>query len=189
MRKSTQIAALIGVSLMVTATLPAQELGTVEDCNLVSVPGGSPENVRNCFAYLTRQITELRAAAMIAAFAATECPDGWTEFEEGAGRFIVGNDGREVWQPRVAGNSLIFTTDGDEEVTLTVAQMPNHLHHTRRAANQPNNNFLRPGGDTSQDPPVGGGVQTSAVGGGQPHNNMPPYIALLWCMPETEEGE
>ena len=76
---------------------------------------------------------------------------------------------------------------GEYEVTLTVDQMPAHDHEFRGKP------FTRGGygGSGRDDVSKGGDVigretltPTGAVllrGGNEPHNNMPPFIALTWC--------
>ena len=129
--------------------------------------------------------------ALVVAFAGYQCPDGWEIFEQASGRFIVGNDGRPEWRAIVDSGDLVFAIGGEEQVTLTEAQMPAHVHQTVDA------------GDPISSAHVGGGIverahigtrwegnffanNTFPRGGGQSHNNMPPYVALYWCTRATE---
>ncbi len=74
------------------------------------------------------------------------------------------------------------STGGEKEVTLTVAQMPSHTHGTGLRAqiwySSGNNN------DWNQPPYIGhvsGETTSGSTGGSQPHNNMPPYLAVyMW---------
>ncbi len=78
---------------------------------------------------------------------------------------------------------------GAETVTLTQAQMPKHTHvHNDYIQGYVNTNY-RDGIDTYASPTqelAGGDRQalqggTSSAGGDQPHNNMPPYLAVnVW---------
>jgi microcystin-dependent protein len=69
---------------------------------------------------------------------------------------------------------------GNQYHTLTTAQMPSHNHTILGYQAGPNNNFYgaieayAPGGD--------GSTSTAYEGGGQAHNNMPPYILLSYII-------
>jgi microcystin-dependent protein len=77
---------------------------------------------------------------------------------------------------------------GTETVTLTQGQMPPH-NHPLRSTNQPSGT-TRPAGNY----PAGGGAYAAAAdgtmapdvvnvaGGGQPHDNIPPYLVLNYCI-------
>ena len=76
-------------------------------------------------------------------------------------------------------------TGGEASVTLTEAQMPSHRHQvTDNEGSQLNYN--NSGQSGSGNFAISGGVDwnnmwTSNVGGDQPHNNMPPYLAVyMW---------
>ena len=81
-------------------------------------------------------------------------------------RFVVG-----------AGTSYnINDTGGEATHVLTINEMPNHSHSV--AADS---------GGAPYTLGVGGGgsvinVNTTSVGGGQPHNNLPPYIGLTFII-------
>ena len=82
----------------------------------------------------------------------------WEAF--GAGRVLVGAGGRFT-----AGQ-----TGGEYEHTLTVNEMPSHSHSSNSLGSQYDGgaNFNQTSG-------------TSAAGGGQPHNNMQPYVVVyMW---------
>jgi len=69
---------------------------------------------------------------------------------------------------------------GAKEITLTTDQIPSHAHgmtyaNTSGGTKYPETPYI---GDT-----VGGAMQGTGVeGGGQPHNNMPPYYVCLKIM-------
>lgn len=109
------------------------------------------------------------------------CPDGWTRYREADGRMILG----------VGPSDDPFRKSGERTHSLTVAEMPSHDHgvymslregpgHALMWSNNPS-----PGNDVasnSQGPEPAGVLE----GGGEPHDNMPPYIALYFCKKEAE---
>jgi hypothetical protein len=96
----------------------------------------------------------------------------WTAME---GRFLLAQS-----ESHPAG-----TTGGSEKVTLTVNQIPEHVHNL--------SNLLKDSGGTdnigwtgyafknSSVHPLEEIINTKPAGGGQAHNNMPPYVAVyVW---------
>jgi microcystin-dependent protein len=84
-------------------------------------------------------------------------------------------------------NYSLGQTGGAEVVTLDVSQMPPHAHsqpasNGQQTTNRPNNAVPARGGsytgagDGSTLDPV------SPAGGGQPHDNRPPYLALNYII-------
>lgn len=129
-----------------------------------------------------------------------KCPPGWEPFQAGRARTIIG-----AGDPEGAPGKFGFDENGtplthyvhkqhggEERHTLTVEEMPKHTHPLRI--------FLQSeAGSSRKDPrawtdevPNGDQVLENGVGpsGGrqdgktQPHNNMPPYIALYFCKKE-----
>ena len=92
------------------------------------------------------------------------------------GRFVVGH--------HPTNNDYdIDDTGGSESVTLTVAQMPSHKHDTTFD----NKKYFPGGGSTSISFGGAGGYPAdtfsmSNEGGGQSHENRPPYYALCYIM-------
>ena len=104
------------------------------------------------------------------------------------GRFLLG-----VGDSYTAG-----TTGGESEVTLTTAQMPSHIHKlfTTEKVENPGNIISNPDNKVAGQRAVSedsgnyymqvsnGEViagNSSSVGGGEPHNNMPPYlVCYMW---------
>lgn len=84
------------------------------------------------------------------------------------------------------------STGGEAQHTLTVDEMPNHRHSSDDSnrgystAVDKRDQFclwLNKGQPNANEPLTGenGPVRTSSVGGSQPHNNMPPYLAVyMW---------
>lgn len=128
------------------------------------------------------------------------CPAGWRTYANAAGRVIIG-----VGQGANLALRKFEDVGGEEEHTLTVEEMPTHRHWRffdaeGRIVEPPPANpqlFLTdPKGQgwnkgrfrvvTKDEPgvPEGhlyDGARETERGGGQPHNNMPPYIVLYFC--------
>lgn len=114
-------------------------------------------------------------------FASTENTDPKTLFggtwERIKGRFIWGIDDDEK-----AG-----TTGGEKTHTLTWYEMPDHYHYYNSYANgfpsqlEGIDRYKTAVRDNVNTTDSIAGTQTNVAGGGQPHNNMPPYYgAYVW---------
>ena len=87
-------------------------------------------------------------------------------------RFIVG-----------AGNSYsVGATGGANSVTLTTAQIPSHNHSIQIRLGKDDDNFSFNQGFSSDAPTSGGTFNSNNTGGGQSHENRPPYYALCYIM-------
>jgi len=108
----------------------------------------------------------------VAAFNLSTCPDGWSALSAAAGRFVVGTGtlGTDTY--------ALASTGGEARHTLSTAEMPVHGHALPwRSAGS---GFAAgPYGPPAEYPAQG--AQTGNAGGGQAHENRPPYIALLYC--------
>lgn len=108
-------------------------------------------------------------------------PAGWALCDGTSGtpdlrdRFIV-----------AAGNEYaVSSTGGEKQHTLTIAEMPSHYH---RSMGEVGGGWLY-GEESSSQRGSNGGMdhdnpffKTSSTGGGQPHENRPPYYALAFIM-------
>lgn len=116
------------------------------------------------------------------------CPEGWERYVEASGRSIIGTglgDGLT--------NRQLLEQGGEENHTLTISEMPAHRHrmamNETRFTGQAQNNFL--GGSSTVEYGLGEDGNghshgeypniVGTTGGGIPHNNMPPFIALTYC--------
>lgn len=79
---------------------------------------------------------------------------------------------------------VVKSTGGENEVTLTVDEIPAHGHNLFRGFDGPNKIFVPTGTvknatwNTYQDQSAS---SMSSAGGGQPHNNMPKFYAVyIW---------
>lgn len=110
--------------------------------------------------------------------AADNIPSGWALCDgqnntpDLRGKFVLG-----------AGTShAVGTTGGEENVTLTMAQMPSHNHPIINASGSGSATgiayrFAQSYSSTQIDRQTVG-----QVGGSQPHDNMPPYYVLCYIM-------
>jgi len=108
------------------------------------------------------------------------CPDGWSYYTPAQGRFLIGagehtnrDERNEELDQYTSG-----TVGGEKNHVLTEDEMPSHYH--------PPGVLLTSGDNLGKAPPTGGigsnaRRETNRVGGGKPHNNMPPYVAVHFC--------
>lgn len=92
-----------------------------------------------------------------------------SEYRVGDGTFYLPNLGsRFLYGASV--NTDVTDIGGEANVTLTIAQMPSHNHgiNARTATG------TSPGAATSGTPNTS--ISTAFSGGGESHNNMPPYL-------------
>lgn len=113
--------------------------------------------------------------------AADAVPDGWhiCDGTEGTpdlrGRFVLGvNESHELGE-----------TGGEEEVTLTVEQMPTHSHGIKTISGPSTIRemfvSLKDSSKNYGDSAFESGYMTNS-GKNKPHNNLPPYYALCYIM-------
>ena len=117
--------------------------------------------------------------------AANRIPDGWALCN---GQTLNGNKTPDLRNRFVVGAGSTYAvgnTGGADAVTLSVAQMPSHRHsYTFKgadlAASWKDNNYFY---NQSQTYSGNNNTQyTDYTGGGQPHENRPPYYALCYIM-------
>ncbi|MEO0990677.1 MAG: hypothetical protein AAFX00_06995 [Pseudomonadota bacterium] len=133
-------------------------------------------NEAHSVAYLTTAPEGVPSGAVIAF--TSSCPkDGWSEFEDARGRVIIGTNPSRTHGYEARAHE---STGGAEKVTLSVEQMPAHSHSIQRAGADTAVNGVTIGTNWGVRSTIGPDV-TNTTGGNQPHENMPPYIALYWC--------
>ncbi len=115
----------------------------------------------------------------VMAFDLESCPSGWDSYGPATGRFILGA-GTET---NLDQNGVPLTernlndTGGAETHLLTVEEMPAHAHQYQKlTVLQPGCGLRQCNGRLEDRPKT-----TQNAGGGKAHNNMPPFISLLYC--------
>lgn len=131
------------------------------------------------------------AGAVLAFDLPSQCPDGWSPFAEGQGRVVVGASfgiDDNLFRGTALTQRKYRDHGGEERVTLTEAQMPEHRHisgdfdsiMTGVGAGQAPAGLLEDIQESGRANLYRRGAMPVA-GGSEPHNNMPPYIALYLC--------
>ena len=129
--------------------------------------------------YLKPKITELAGGVppgVVAAFDdPKDCPDGWKPFDEGNGRTVVGvGKGRDLTDRRYREEG------GEEKHLLSVDELPSHTHEVIQMIADNNvdgvDSKVVNSNEHHNEP-----RRSGSAGGNQPHNNMPPFIALKLC--------
>lgn len=125
-------------------------------------------------------VTGIPVGAVMAFDLSTGCPDAWSPVSDLAGRVIVGahTDRTAEFGYRAIG--------GEERHKLTDKEMPRHAHGKGReyfythSTESPDRFVLK--SDAGNENSIGFNKDfLYNKGSGEPHNNMPPYIALYFC--------
>lgn len=95
----------------------------------------------------------------------------WERFA--TGRMVVGYDSTD------ASFDTIGETGGEKTHTLTIDEMPSHSHGDIKRVSSETSGDQQEGINMGRY--YGNNSNTGSTGGGQAHNNMPPYVvAALW---------
>lgn len=103
--------------------------------------------------------------AVIWTGAIVNIPTGWALDNNSKDKFIIGAG--NLYNPG--------DTGGEATHTLTSDEMPAHTHNTQRGYGGGNNQADRLSGYLNENNPAA--IATSSAGGGNAHNNLPPYYA------------
>ncbi|MBQ3834526.1 MAG: hypothetical protein II816_03320 [Elusimicrobia bacterium] len=107
----------------------------------------------------------------------TDIPAGWVLCDgtngtpDLRGRFVLGYDGTAY---------NVGDTGGEATHTLTITEMPshNHVYYTGKGENTVRSGYPA----NAETGTIYQTLTTNSAGGGQPHNNMPPYYVLCYIM-------
>ena len=146
---------------LVGRDLPTSSISGTTVGSAVPVPGSAPDESLPVGAII------MWSGTLSSIPANWQLCDGTNGTPDLRDRFIVG-----------AGKSYSVGVNGGEAMhTLTTAEMPPHAHNM--------NGFhigSRWGAEHPTFIPGGAGIYTDSAGGGQPHENRPPYYALCFIM-------
>ena len=181
--KNTMLALSFGSALLATSTSHSQEL-TME------ILKAQNEALSEKLDALSRSLK-----GAIVGFDRKEgqklCPDGWALYQAGQGRMLIGagdhnnkdrngnthEDYSSYETDRTEGKT--DSTGGFERITLSPGQMPKHNHTiTTITRNAPNSGGLSHADGGRDDYRK---RDTEISGNNEPHNNMPPYVAVYFC--------
>lgn len=155
-------------------------------------------------AYIDEKLGSMEGSSiprgLIAMWNGTQVPNGWAlcngqivddlQTPDLSGKFVVG------WQSSNEDYNLIGNTGGQDKVTLTTPEIPSHVHNFADAyyieahdgiginGTQWIGNNLHGSNKTDRDNSYVAlwDHDTRAVGGGQPHENRPPYYVLAYII-------
>lgn len=155
------------------------------------------QNYFGLFDLMFSDILNMKGAVVAFSREKGDCPTGWEAFEPAGGRFIVGagvhsnmdENGEpltkySIYKDQGDGASDDGSIGGLEAVKLTEDNLPPHSHKLRRSNNSGsgvsghmvnwNNMGDQPQGESAQ--------AISSTGNGAAHKNLPPYVALKYCI-------
>ena len=138
------------------------------------------KQVTNSFAQRVKVLEKTTIpTGTVLAFDRTTCPKGWEEYTKAAGRTIVGASQRSATKTQ----RNVGEQGGEEFHKLTVEELPKHDHNIKGAASGKTLAWYETrsvGAVPHEDLKLKSPYNWSA-GGSQAHNNMPPYVVLLYC--------
>ncbi|TRZ49845.1 prepilin-type N-terminal cleavage/methylation domain-containing protein [bacterium] len=157
---------------LVARDLPTSSISGTTVTSVVPAPGSTPE-----------QSLPIGAIIMWSG-TISSIPSGWQLCNGTNGtpdlrdRFVVGarQDSGGIAVTGVSG--ALTKIGGEAKHTLTIAEMPAHTHSYRWW----NAWYFSGSTELAAKGSYNDNAQTGSTGGGQPHNNLPPYYALCFIM-------
>jgi len=136
------------------------------------------KTIENLRERANKQFAMLVPKGAVMAFNLESCPTGWEKAEFTNGRFIIGVGESEGLTPK-----NLLNKGGEEKHKLTIAEMPSHNHEWKGVrSDRPDDRGF---GGSEKNVHMAPGHSINNIGqyqgGGQSHNNMPPFVALLFC--------
>ena len=108
----------------------------------------------------------------------TTCPSGWDVYREAKGRFLLAANTSPHAPDDDLSSSVPGKHGGSEEHRLKPKEMPKHRH---KSVFTDHHNAALHSSYAGYAFGSQGHKDTTEAGGGMPHNNMPPYYAVLLC--------
>lgn len=122
----------------------------------------------------------------VVAFDHDTCPQGWEPFSKANGRVLLGaGEGTQDDFGRPLSKRIRSHTGGEEVHQLTIPEMPKHNHNDGVFARllQSDGNYTAQKFDyTGNEPNLHSSAAIVAQGEDKPHNIMPPFIVLTFCI-------
>lgn len=157
---------------LVARNLPTSSVSGGTVTSTVSVPGALPNQ-------------SLPAGAIVIwSGSVASIPSGWQLCDGTNGtpdlrdRFVVGARQDNGGTARTNVSGALTQTGGEAYHTLTIAEIPAHTHSYRWW----NAWYFSGSSEIGAKGSYNDNAQTGSAGGGQPHNNLPPYYALCFVM-------
>lgn len=119
--------------------------------------------------------TEIPSGAIMA-FNLNSCPAGWSKFNNANGRVLVGIDITD------SSFDTLLETGGEKTHTLTLSEIPSHNHTFYHGAYGSDNRSVPTNAGDTQDGTTARTKYTNNSGSGNSHNNLQPYVTLLYCV-------
>ena len=115
----------------------------------------------------------------VVAFRLVDCPEKWEPYQLARGRVVVGSGAGESLTPKT-----LEEVGGEESTVLSAVHIPAHNHyyddwHYYDQAEKSSNYATKEGDDTGNI--VKKRRLSESTGEGAPHNNMQPWVSLLYC--------
>lgn len=167
---------IIGLTLSAGVTFAAWATDVWNPTDNWVADGGviSAQKLAENLEYLKYRDSTPSGAVM--AFDLASCPAGWSTFTQVKGRVVVGLNASD------SEFNVLGETGGEKTHTLTTSEMPQHTHTLYTAA------AISTGGGPGYYNGYTGTVGLNShagnsgyAGSGAPHNNLQPYIAMLYC--------
>jgi hypothetical protein len=148
---------------------------------------GLDDRLRELQEQLTLLGSRIVPSGAVAWFTEAQCPVGWESYADARGRVIVGagNEQNTDASGAVISKWSRAQIDGEESHTLTAEELPAHRHDVDLLGIRGVEMSGAPGQALHPGSTRGSfvyRVQTRNAGNSDPHNNMPPFVALTPCV-------
>jgi len=116
-------------------------------------------------------------AGAVMAFNLVSCPVGWSEYAVAQGKTVVGLDSGDT------SFDTLEETGGEKNHLLTSAEsgVPAHTHDMQSYYHDPGSSYVRTSGSPNGQTVLTTGANTPQDAS-QAHNNLQPYVTLLYCI-------